>query len=253
MRPNLVVDVGNSRIKLGRCQGGRVLEHVSVAPDDPREWVEVVRLWFGDRGLHVAVAGVHPARLSRFREWAMGCGYFPSVIASPDQLPLPVDVAEPGRVGIDRLLGVLAASRRVDPGEPAITADVGTAVTVNLLTPAGAFGGGCILPGPWLMARALHDHTAKLPLVEPAPGFPAGTVGRDTASAIRVGIQAAVLGAVERVVGNLAGHAGRGLRVFVTGGGHAFLDGLTWTVAGRVEVDERLVLDGIRLAAEALP
>ncbi len=254
MTPDVVVDVGNSRIKLGRCQGGRVIEHVSLPPESLDDWGIAAQSWFGDRQLRIAAAGVHPVRLNRLCEWSGPRGHEYAEITSYQQLPLPLDVDRPEGVGIDRLLGVLAASRRIEPGEPAVTVDVGTAVTVNLLTSAGAFGGGCILPGPWLMARALHEFTAKLPLVEPVPGLPAGTVGRDTQAAIRSGIQAAVYGAVERIVNNLADQVGHRLPVFVTGGGSAFLTGFGFAggVSG-LEYDERLVLDGIRLAAEALP
>ena len=39
----------------------------------------------------------------------------------------------------------------------AVVVDVGTAVTVDLVSPKGAFEGGAIFPGFRLMAKALHD------------------------------------------------------------------------------------------------
>lgn len=252
MRPHVVVDVGNSRIKFGRCQGGRVLEHVSLA-DDPDEWTVTVRRWYGVEQLRIVAAGVHPDRLRRLRQWAGPLGHdeFAEIIGYWE-LPLPMAVDEPSQVGIDRLLGVLAASRRVEPGQPAVVVAVGSAVTVNMLTPAGAFGGGCILPGPWMMARALHEFTAGLPRVEPDPA--AGPVGRTTQTAIQAGIQAALVGAVRQVVANVAVHLGQTVRLFLTGGGHWMLSGIEIAgVVGQPESDERLTLDGIRIAAEALP
>jgi type III pantothenate kinase len=58
--------------------------------------------------------------------------------------------------------------------------------------------GGAILPGPDLMARALHEWTASLPAV--APGPPDGPIGRSTEASIRVGIEAAVAGAARELI-----------------------------------------------------
>ncbi|MEK7734665.1 MAG: type III pantothenate kinase, partial [Pseudomonadota bacterium] len=44
--------------------------------------------------------------------------------------------------------------------------DAGSAVTVDYVDQDGAFCGGAILPGLRLMAKALHDYTALLPLIE---------------------------------------------------------------------------------------
>ena len=82
------------------------------------------------------------------------------------QLPLEVNLPRPDLVGVDRLLDALAAKRLCRPGQPTIVVDVGTAVTVDLLSPAGAFMGGAILPGMAMSARALHECTEQLPLVD---------------------------------------------------------------------------------------
>ena len=44
--------------------------------------------------------------------------------------------------------------------------DVGTAITVDLVSADGAFLGGAILPGIQMSARALHEFTDLLPLVD---------------------------------------------------------------------------------------
>ena len=43
---------------------------------------------------------------------------------------------------------------------------MGSAITVDLVSAAGAFAGGAILPGMAMAARALHEFTDLLPLVE---------------------------------------------------------------------------------------
>jgi len=90
-------------------------------------------------------------------------------VDSYQQLPLVVQVDEPGQVGIDRLLNAVAANRRRPPGLAAVVIDAGSAVTVDLVDATGAFCGGAIFPGLRLMAQALHEHTALLPLVAVDP------------------------------------------------------------------------------------
>src|SRR5207249_10383120 len=117
-----------------------------------------------------AVASVNPPVLHRFVAWSYNHGGT-VVFEKYTDLPIRLNVDEPETVGLDRLFGAVAAKAMVPPGTPAITVDVGTAVTVNLIDAEGVFQGGAIFPGPRLMARALHDFTAKLPLSEPTNNY----------------------------------------------------------------------------------
>ena len=91
--------------------------------------------------------------------------------------------------GIDRLVDAVAANRLRKSHRPAAIVDVGTAITVDLVAADGAFLGGSILPGIALSARALHEFTDLLPLVdvgelvEPPPAL-----GTDTEAAMRSGL-----------------------------------------------------------------
>ena len=69
-------------------------------------------------------------------------------------MPLVIRLPRPDMVGVDRLLDALATNRLRPPGRPAIVIDVGTAITVDLLSAEGFFMGGSILPGIAMSARA---------------------------------------------------------------------------------------------------
>ena len=163
------------------------------------------------------------------------------------QLPLAVPLAHPEYVGIDRLLNAVAAKRRLPPGRPAVLVDAGSAVTVDWLDEMHAFRGGSIFPGVRLMAKALNDYTALLPLVtvaEPIPPLPAG----DTLGAMQAGIFHATVGGIERIVRHLSQAGSQ--EVFVTGGDaellHAALAGpppILWPTQ---------TLEGILSSAEVL-
>ena len=226
MTPDVVVDVGNSFTKYALVRGGkfgidgRTLE---IARD--AAFFETV--YGKDRRLSWLIAGVNPERQVQAVAWVRSRGDDVTEVTSYLQLPLEVDVDSPEKVGIDRLLGAVAANRLRAPGQAAITVDVGTAMTINLIDSAGVFRGGAILPGPRLMAQALHDGTAKLPRVETEfaeSAFP----GKSTEASINTGIRFALAGAVRTAVQHVKVGIDD-LEVFLTGGAD---DSVFWELTG---------------------
>jgi type III pantothenate kinase len=258
MRPDVVVDIGNTRVKWGRCARGGVAEVAAFGHDDPVGWKRQAELWGVAAGASWAVAGVVPAAVARFREWLAGRAAAVVPITSDlfDHGPMAIvtRVDEPDLVGVDRLLGALAAAVRTPKGASAVAVAVGTAMTVDFVTADGDHVGGAILPGPALMARSLHEHTAKLPRVEIDPVVPARAWGTNTEEAIELGIASAVLGAADQLVWDWAAGRPEPPWVYVTGGDAGYFRGFAFTadLAG-VVIDPALTLDGLRLAAEALP
>ncbi len=251
MTPDVVVDIGNTRVKWGRC-AATGFAAVAALPPDPRAWEEQATTWHLGPGTRWAVGGVNPAVAEAVVRWAEAAGGTCVWLRKPSELPIRLAVDEPDAVGIDRVFGALAARSLVPPGTPAVTVDVGTAVTVNLVDAAGVFRGGAIFPGPRLMGLALHQYTAKLPLVEltgPSSGRQPAT---NTTAAIRLGIESAVVGGVNALISDCADAVSVPPRVFVTGGGAAVLD--DWRSFDLELVREpALNLIGLRLATEARP
>lgn len=252
MTPDIVVDIGNSRMKWGRCERGRVAEMASLPLDDAGEWAIQLRRWGTGHPIRWALASVNPPITVLFREWTRVDGSALLHLDSYRSLPLKVEVDEPARVGIDRLLGVVAAQSLTPKGEPAITVDVGTAVTVNLLDGSGTFLGGAIFPGPRLMSQSLSRETVALPSTDlrevPAVAPPA----RNTVDAIRAGVAAAIQGGVGQLLTRLSVHHPWPW-LFITGGARGSLSKQLFPGTAEVHEIPHLTLEGIRLAAEALP
>jgi type III pantothenate kinase len=247
MTPDLVVDVGNSRIKWGRCLDGRVSEYTSLAADFA-DWSRMSDAWKLLRGTRWVVSSVQPPRCTAFVEWANARGDRAMVLDSVERLPIRIRVAEPARVGMDRLLDAVAAQSRCSPGTPAIIVDAGSAVTVDWLDESGAFSGGAIFPGVRLMAKSLHEHTALLPLVS-VQSEPPELPGTSTPDAIKAGIHSAVVGGVRHLIERLGAQARSRAKVFVTGGDGALVAG---SLGEHAVLWPEMTLEGIRLAAEAL-
>jgi type III pantothenate kinase len=267
MKPDVVVDVGNTRIKWARCAPNTPAPYgiTFLPPDDEAAWQRQIDLWGLPSPTTWLVAGVHPARRDRLVEWLRGRGNHVRVIDSPEQLPLRVLLDEPQKVGIDRLLNAVGGYYirnetgpwPDDPRQslPLVIVSAGTAVTVDLVDWSGAFRGGAILPGFRMMAQALHEHTALLPLIDPLKGPAPETPGRSTSAAMKAGIFWAVSGGVRCLIEKYAEDAGQPVDLYITGGNGSALSyevsGLTCVETARSITD--LTLLGLRLTAESLP
>ncbi len=254
MRADVVVDVGNTRIKWGRCVAGAVVEAVSLPPPATASWQLQRDQWHRGKALTWVISGVHPAHRDRLTEWVRGQGDAVTVLDSARQLPLVVRLEHPDRAGIDRLLNAVAVNTRRPTGAPAVIVDAGSAVTVDWIDGDGAFCGGAIFPGLRLMTKALNDHTALLPLVDvayPPPAMPGAT----TRAAMEAGVYAAVVGGIQALVRRLAAQSSRPPQLYLGGGDGPTLEpGLNTAGGGdRFFLWPEMTLEGLRLAAERWP
>jgi type III pantothenate kinase len=248
MTPDIVVDVGNTSIKWGRCAGGKVVEVCSLPHRDPDAWRARADAWGLGASTARVVTGVHPEQRDAVAEFARRRGEHVRVLDLATELPLRVRLEKPDHVGIDRLLDAVAANSRRPAGVPAVVIDAGSAVTVDWVDADGAFCGGAIMPGLRLMALALHEHTALLPVIETPKAAPV-VPGTATPSAMEVGVYWSVAGGIIAILDAYRRHFDASPFVFLTGGdSKALLETLRQPVTHWPD----MTLEGIRLAAEAL-
>jgi len=239
----LCVDMGNTFTHFAAFDGLDLVEQDRVPT---AEAGRLPPLASDRRYTRVAVGSVAPSRthaLLASLEHATG----QAALVAGVSLPIPIRnlARPPERVGVDRLFNALAAWRRVR-GQ-AVVVSIGTAITVDLLTAAGAFGGGAIAPGPDLLMRAM-TRAELLPAVEFA--LPARAAGLNTDEAMRSGAWWGVVGAVERLVAQVRQESSGPARVLATGGWAA---ALAPHIASVDEVVPTLTLEGLAIAALAVP
>src|SRR5437868_1928593 len=131
MNPTAVVDVGNTRIKWGRCVAERIAETASLPPGDPQAWEQQISAWKLPPTSSWVLSGVHPGSLARIADWLTQHGYSIRVLRDWLDLGIRVLLDNPECIGIDRLLNAVAA--RGQSAAPAVMIDAGTAVTVDYL------------------------------------------------------------------------------------------------------------------------
>lgn len=262
VRPPLVaVDVGNARIKLGLFPATndaavpeplRTLPLVGESPafDQIGPWLAESSCACEAAVYEWRIASVHRPAASRLIDWLREHRPTESVtLLCSDDLPLEVRLPRPDMVGIDRLVDAVAVNRLRPAGSPAVIVDVGTAITVDLVSADGAFLGGAILPGIAMSARALHEFTDLLPLVHTSElSVPPSALGVATAPAIESGLFWGTVGAIRELVRQLERETSHErTAVFLTGGAGAAVAPLLGAEAQYVP---HLTLAGIALAAQ---
>lgn len=135
------------------------------------------------------------------------------VIGNDIPLPMPVFVDEPLKVGTDRVIAAAAAYAVVEGA--VVVADVGTALTIDLVDEHGAFQGGVICPGPAMKAKALKDGTSQLP--EITISKPEAPYGKNTHDAINCGIYYTTIGTLEEIIRRYAESIGTWPQTILTG------------------------------------
>ena len=139
----------------------------------------------------------------------------PLLIAGQDlACPLELRYPDPSTLGPDRWVAAWAAHRQFGA---CVVVDCGTALTVDVVTEAGAFLGGAIAPGAGTSARGLSAAVPSLPAPDPSRAL-AGVPVTST-DAVGAGVSWGFCGAVERLVQEIerAGDV-RGATRVLTGG-----------------------------------
>ncbi len=221
-------DVGNARIKVGRFAAGSRAplpepESTMVVADEAGA-LDPLATWLGaanpSRPQRWYLASVNRPGATRLIDWLRRNRPADCItLLSAADLPLAVQLPRPDMVGIDRLVDAVAANRLRELSRPAVIVDVGSAITVDLVSADGAFLGGAILPGLAMAARALHEFTDLLPLIDVSEFREApSALGRDTEEAMQSGLYWGAVGAVRALTEELGRAGGGAPQVFLTGG-----------------------------------
>ncbi len=250
----VAVDIGNSRIKIGEfaaIEPGVLPVPTTTAAIDVASGVDALakRLSAGVAECQWAIASVNRPAATRLTKWLVGQGATSVKLLALADMPVKIDVDRSDSVGLDRLADVTAANCLRTAGQPAVVVDHGSAITVNLIAADGTFQGGAILPGVNMSARALHEFTDGLPLVD-IRNVP-DELRRSTEGAIAFGIAWGAVGAVREVIARLLPSADA-YQVFVTGGGGEALANLLDGDGPKAQYVPHLTLSGVALAAARL-
>jgi type III pantothenate kinase len=252
----IAVDLGNTRAKFAQFQGNAAFpEPDSVLALDSPDF-EVIVDWLN--GLEEPTAW-YVARTGRF-PWDELQGQLAElrpqdrfVELSYRDVPIPIDVEFPEKVGLDRLLSAYGAFCIKRAGGCAsgtiMVVDAGTAITIDLIAESGSFLGGAILPG---LNTSVKSLSPILPMIEVTQMTSASYPGKNTEQALSSGIYWGAVGAIRQfyqlVQSNTVSNT---LPLFLTGGDAELLyEGLASTMTKeQVVLQPNLVLNAIAISA----
>ncbi len=185
---NLVVDIGNSALKLALYDSAR---RVHIERVDARAWHQresaLTRLLKERQPASATIVSVVPDQARASRQILDEAG-ISTVLEVTPFIDLPFDIAyeTPETLGNDRIAAAAGAWLHwKDEATTVLAVDAGTATTVEIVS-EGTYRGGVIAPGARLLSTSLANDTAQLP--EVALQRTSFTIGRTTHQAMQSGL-----------------------------------------------------------------
>jgi type III pantothenate kinase len=240
---NLLVDMGNTRLKWAILQDGRLITgHALVNQQITGH--ELAKTWkMPTPPERLAIACVSATPLLEL-VLTVAVELWPTIEIlqiKPQTHAFGVYNAyqQPEKLGVDRWLALVAVRNHYQL--PACIVDCGTAITVDLLDADGKHQGGLISPGLTLMKKSLTEGTEALQFHESNYDFGPANF---TEAAIYSGTLSAAVGLIEHVLKKQS----NAMQLIVTGGDAE-------VIAAQLEtkpiIDTDLVLRGLAVVLES--
>lgn len=193
---NLVVDIGNTRIKSASFEDSVLKDKHSFKDID---------------GLKDYLAGKtfdHTIVSSVSTDTSVVLPLLPvggKKLQLTTSLGFPIQIAydTPTTLGVDRIAAACGAYQ-LFPDQDCLVIDMGTCITYDFLSSAGVYEGGAIAPGVKMRFAAMHHFTARLPMVDPIADPP--LTGKSTAASMQSGV---INGVLEEINGFISRYQSR--------------------------------------------
>ena len=210
----LCIDAGNTRTKVSVFNhDGTIIESL-IAPENQIEPIielisrhgieHVIITTTGERDWDIKSLSIEGKNIELYHD---------------TRFPIQVVYSTPATLGRDRIAAACGANA-LFPGQNCLVIDAGTCVTMDVLLGTGVYLGGNIAPGLKMRLQAMHEYTAKLPLVE--PGWPELAFGDSTLHALQNGAGLGIIMEIEGLLHRAKGAFGE-VSIVMTGGDAVFL------------------------------
>jgi type III pantothenate kinase len=174
---NLVIDIGNTRIK------SAVFEGESSIDEHFFEDVEQAVPFWSTLAFDFCLISSVRWEQEELREKLP----FPFIMLS-QETPLPIrnGYGTPATLGLDRMAAAVGAWH-LSGRRAALAIDMGSCITFEFVDGQAVYRGGAISPGLKMRARAMNSFTARLPLVD-LTQKPAHLIGDSTVTCMQAGV-----------------------------------------------------------------
>ncbi|MDR1950711.1 MAG: type III pantothenate kinase [Bacteroidales bacterium] len=209
----LTIDIGNTLTKLAVFQNDEMLNCQSFERFEAIHIRDILEQFRVD-GYIVSSVAKTPDFLHKLLS-GIKCVEF----NHQTSLPIINKYETPETLGLDRLALAVAAAK-LAPQNDALVISAGTCITYDFITSKSEYIGGAISPGLRMRARALHEFTEQLPLVDLPTDIE--NCGKNSISAIQSGIAKGVVDEIDAKILLFKEKTSCG-KIFLTGGDQNYL------------------------------
>jgi type III pantothenate kinase len=155
---NLAIDIGNTKTKIG------FFEKHQLASSKSFESLSELNQFLDPNEIDFAIiASVN----LQYEEISSQLSKLNNPVLLNNDTPLPfINQYKSKTIGLDRLAAV-AGAQVLYPNKNVLVIDLGTCITYEFLENGTTYHGGAISPGMKMRFKAMHNFTARLPLINP--------------------------------------------------------------------------------------
>jgi len=213
---NFVIDIGNTRLKTALFEDGKAQAE--------NNFYDVALFLEYTKTLQFEQAIISSVTYTKEQlEDLLGFSFL--FLDKKTDLPITNKYSTPETLGVDRKASVIGA-RAMFPTGPILAVDLGSCITYDFLDNEDNYLGGAISPGLQMRFRAMHQQTARLPLVELENGQVPEFIGNSTVSCLKSGVYFGILHEINGFV-QAYQEQYHDLKVIICGGDSKIFESLT--------------------------
>lgn len=232
---NLILDIGNTKIKLAVFSDNEILFHETLKEMNFTILEKILNDFSELKYSIISSTQLRPVEIKAFLDKSLvNC----LILDHNTALPIKNNYKTPESLGYDRIANVTSAFSKF-PGNNVLVIDTGTAITYDFISSKGEFMGGNISPGAEMRVNSLNKYTSNLPLVNlHANSF---LLSNTTENALISGVVNGMLFEIEAYIDQIS-ELYSDLKVILTGGDIKLFDK---KLKKHIFVDANLNLSGL--------
>lgn len=208
----LCLDFGNTLLKAGIFDDDIFREAITL-DDDHNDTIELIIKKYQPYKSILSSVIHHNENIEKI----LFAQTFFHKVSSETKLPFTIPISKRDTIGTDRL-ALIAAAVHFYPGKNTLVIALGSCLTFNFINQYHQFLGGSISPGMHMRYKAMHDYTAKLPLIEDIPfAMPVPLIGYDTKTNMQSGVITGICCEIDGVINKYCDSYGN-FNALLTGG-----------------------------------
>lgn len=212
---NLIVDIGNSRIKIAVFNKDELIYNEVITNDSFVETaINLIEKFHCKNAIISAVGILNKSEIDQIKEKIKVIE-----LDSTTKTPFFNNYATPKTLGVDRIALVAAAVSKYQ-NQNVLIIDAGTCITFDFVTNEKKYLGGAISPGIEMRYKALNKYTKKLPLLKREESV--SLIGTSTETCIHSGVIYGIISEIDSVIVKYR-KKNKDLTVVLTGGDANFL------------------------------